>query len=157
MMETSGMAKSALRDLVGGGLVIVFGILLLVWLIPGYVEEDPDLRLPVATMPKVVAVLLIGFGLIQAILGYRKLGLELDGEKFPNQREVVTIAGLLLFISVATAAMAYLPYLVVGPALIAFLAWTYSPAGPIRILKTAVVGSVTIYLIIRYLFERLLP
>ena len=152
-----GMAKSALRDLVGGGLVFVFGILLLVWLIPGYVEEDPDLRLPVATMPKVVAVLLICFGLVQAILGCRKMGLKLDSEKFPNQREVATIAGLLLFISVATAALSFIPYLVIGPILIAFLAWAYSPAGPVKIIKIAVIGSGAIYLIIRYLFERLLP
>jgi hypothetical protein len=151
------MTPNAKRDLVGGGLAVALGALLLIWLIPSFVEEDADLQLAVSFMPKLVAWLLIALGLLQLAGVATDRRFQRSDEEFPDRRELSVIFSLIAVFSVATFAMTFLPYLVVAPVFVAVLVWAYAPTRALSCLAIALLGPGFVYFVVRYVLERLLP
>ena len=144
-------------DIIGGVLIATLGVLLLVWLIPNYVEEDEDLRLPVSVAPTVVAIALLTAGCFLAIVAWLKKD---EGESaatlFP-QRELLGISYVVGTVALSTFAMQYVPFVVVMPVTLLMLMIYYGAFTPVRFLLTATIGPGLVYLVVYQLFERVLP
>ena len=143
------------RNFVGGVLFAALGLLMLLWAIPYHVEPDPDLRLPVATMPKVVAVL---FMLLGGLLAFKAVvgTVSVKPEKPSSEPNAARMLGVFGLIAAATMAMIWLPYLVVMPVLAVALALVFGSRRLTRIVPVAF-APVLIFLFVRYGFERFLP
>lgn len=150
------MARRDYRDLWGGVLFAALGIAMLSWAIPYHVEADPDLRLPVDTMPKMVAILLVLLGAllaVRAILGGAPQELcETSSEDAGPFR----MMGVFALTAAATLAMTWLPYLVLMPILAIGLALFFRSRNLVQLVPVAI-APVLIFLFVRYGFERLLP
>ena len=143
------------NDLVGGLLAAGFGLAMLVWLVPNYVEEDADLRLPVSTMPTLVAWLLVGLGTLQAIISQTTNSAlhETDAPSSEGRKFV----GLIGLMGLASVALIWLPYLVVAPVLLGCFAWAFGQFRPVLFLGLVTLAPLSIYLIVTFGFDRVLP
>ena len=84
-------------DLIGGVLSTVLGVCLLLWLIPVWVEPDPDLRLPVSLVPQIVATGFVLCGMALCVAALRRYGLHekgLGGKAQSQWRRLVTAGRL---------------------------------------------------------------
>ena len=150
------MAPRDTRDLWGGVLFAALGLAMLSWAIPYHVDADPDLRLPVDTMPKVVAILLV---LLGTLLAGRAILVALPQEPSKKTSEdagPARMMGVFAMAAAATLAMTWLPYLVVMPILAIGLALFFGSRNLVRLVPVAI-APVLIFLFVRYGFERLLP
>lgn len=155
------MRPDTKRDLVGGLLAAAFGGMLLVWGIPLHVQEDMDLRLPVSTMPKIVAVLFVLVGLVQVIRALRVSRLA----RVPDEPATVGLAGEPLarvasvfgMMAAAALAMRWLPFLAVMPPLMFGLALFYGGGGLLRPIFVAALAPTAVYVVVRHGFAMLLP
>lgn len=146
------------HDVFGGGLAVVLGLALLLWLIPYHVSEDPGLHLPVSILPRITAWLLIGLGALQMAGGALRLSASAGRDELlldPSEGKVVLL--VLVMLALAVAGMSWTSYLVAAPLLVAVLAWIHTPSAPLRILLTALLGPGVIYVAVRFIFERMLP
>lgn len=142
------MSERAVNRLSGLG-VAVFGLLLMVWLIPVHVEEASYGWLRPQTLPQICAVALIGLGLW---LAARPGGtVEIDGA------EAALCALVAVLSACALWAMGRFGFLVTAPAYAALLVaiigerrWYWALAG--------IFGApAIIWLVVRVLLERPLP
>lgn len=159
---------SVRSDIIGGAFSAILGILLLVWLIPVWVEPDPDLRLPVSLMPQIVAW---GFVLCGVALVLRTL---LSKDK-PAQKETINnpapvhlvsafdrgeVRGLLLMIVLlllSTMAFQHFHFLLVAPLIVAMSMWMYSTVRLWSVLLTASICPFAIWLLATQLLGRVVP
>lgn len=137
-------------------LFAVLGLSMLSWAIPYHVEADPDLRLPVDTMPKVVAILLVLLGVFLAVRAIFGAAPQEPCETSSEDAGLARMMGFFALTAAATLAMTWLPYLAVMPVLAVALALFFGSRNLVRLVPVAI-APVLIFLFVRYGFERLLP
>ena len=150
--------SNARPDLVGGTLSLILGLCLLFWLIPHWVEPDPDLRLPVSLVPQVVAIgfVLCGAALLaRAVFGsHQKTEIKIGGFDTGEFRGLVLMISIMLC---ATIGFQFLHFLVVAPLIVAVSMWIFGPVRPVRLVLTSSVGPVLIWILGTQVLGRVLP
>lgn len=149
--------SEANQQIIGGALALAMGLALWFWLIPTWVEPDPDLRLPVSLVPQVIA---IGFGLCgvtalaNGVLAQQAKGPAADGFEPAEFRGFVAMIAMLL---AATVGFQFLHFLVVAPVFVAASMWMYGPLKPISLGLTSVMGPLVIWFLGTDVLGRVLP
>lgn len=146
------------QHIIGGAISLVLGLVLLVWLIPVWVEPDPDLRLPVSLVPQVVAIGLALCGgalLIQGVL--RKSTTEIAAPSGFAEGEFRGALGMLAVLLGATIGFQLLHFLIVAPVLVAVSMWIFGPVRPLSLILTSLVGPTLIWVLGTHVLGRVLP
>lgn len=146
------------QDAIGGALSLGLGLCLLFWLIPHWVEPDPDLRLPVSLVPQVVAVgfVLCGAGLIGRYFLTRNHATASASDGFA-QGELRGLIFMIVLLVAATFGFAQWHFLIVAPVIVAVSMWLFGPLRPISLVLTSVLGPSLIWLIGTQVLGRVLP
>lgn len=146
------------QQLLGGALSLGLGLCLLLWLIPNWVEPDPDLRLPAKLVPQVVAIGLLLCGAAMLIRAFRRQATTPDqvGAGFDDGE----FRGFLVMLSVllaATIGFQLFHFLVVAPLLVAVAMWLFSPIRPVTLVLTSALGPLAIWFLATHVLGRVLP
>lgn len=139
---------------VGGALSLGLGLALWLWLIPGWVEPDPDLRLPVDLVPRIIAIGFILCGIATLVTGLLAKAGTTDGF---NPSEFRGFVLMLLLLLGATIGFQYLHFLIVAPVLVALAMWMFGPVRPVSLILTSALGPLAIWVIGTELLGRVLP
>lgn len=146
------------QDTIGGSLSLMLGVALLFWLIPDWVEPDPDLRLPVSFVPEVLA---IGFIVSGAVMLVRSLILRsASGEATVpgfSDGEIRSLIAMIAILLGATLAYHYVHFLIVSPAMVAVSMWVFGPLRPVSLLLTATAGPTLVWILGTQVLGRVLP
>ena len=146
------------QDALGGALGLASGICLLLWLIPGWVEPDEDLRLPVSLMPQIVAVGFVLCGtamLVKGTLAPRSNSGQATGGFAQGELRGLTL--MILVLLVATFGFQKLHFLVVAPAIVAVSMWMFGPVRPVGLVLTSAIGPILIWALSTHVLGRVLP
>ena len=145
-------------DIVVGALSLIFGLVLLFWLIPHYVEPDPDLRLPVGLVPQVVAIgfMLCGFALLVKRIALLRRQIESEDSGF-DQGELRGLVLMIVIMLSATIGFQYLHFLIVAPFIVAVSMWIFGPIRPVSLVLTSTIGPITIWILGTVVLGRVLP
>lgn len=144
-------------DVIGGLLAITLGGILQTVLIPRYVDEDLDLRLPVSAMPSLVSLLLIFFGSLMIVSGLVKLRQPSAKRKFAFDGDVGMSMVVFAILACGVAALHVLPYLVVTPIMVLALGCLFGRLSFYRVLLIGAGAPVTLYFLAWFGLERVLP
>ncbi|MEM1049692.1 MAG: tripartite tricarboxylate transporter TctB family protein [Pseudomonadota bacterium] len=146
------------QDTIAGALSLGLGLCLLLWLIPHWVEPDPDLRLPVSLVPQVVALGFIVCGTIMLAKGIHagRQNEQPEGGGF-DQGELRGLAVMMVILIVGTLGFEVLHFLVVAPAIVAVSMWVFGPVRPVSLSLTAAIGPVVIWVLATQVLGRVLP
>ena len=145
-------------DAIGGALSLALGLCLLLWLIPHWVEPDPDLRLPVGLVPQVVAAMFVLCG--AAMLARAALARRGRGADGPPGFDDGELRGLLVMTAVllcSTAGFQFLHFMVAAPALVAVSMWVFGPLRPVSLVVTAAAGPAAVWVVFTHMLGRVLP
>ncbi len=146
------------QDALGGALGLAFGMCLLFWLIPGWVEPDEDLRLPVSLMPQIVAVGFVLCGTAMLIRGTLAPRSKSDPATVGfAQGEFRGLTLMILVLLVATVGFQTLHFLVVAPAIVAVSMWMFGPIRPVGLVLTSAIGPILIWVLSTHVLGRVLP
>ena len=145
------------QHLLGGALSLCLGLVLLVWLIPNWVEPDPDLRLPVSLVPQIIAIgfVLCGLATLAQVL-YSKQVTRTAGSGF-DDGEFSGFIAMILVLLAATVGFQFLPFLIVAPLLVAVAMWMFGPLHLVSLVLTSVLGPLAIWFIGTDILGRVLP
>ena len=141
------------HQIVGGALSLGLGLALWLWLIPNWVEPDPDLRLPVDLVPRILAIGFVLCGLATIASGF--LAKEKVEGIAPHERRGFVL--MLILLVGATVGFQLLHFLVVAPVLVALAMWMFGPVRPISLVLTSALGPLVIWFIGTELLGRVLP
>lgn len=158
------MTKSR-PDTIGGALCVALSIILWFWLIPVWVEPDPDLRLPVSLLPGIVAVgfLLCGVGLLikSAIAAgpqkHRQTQTTTQTSVGFEAGELRGLLSMLVLLLAATVAFQFFHFLIVAPLLVAIMMWMFGPVRPVSLILTSSIGPILIWWLATHVLGRVLP
>lgn len=149
--------SEAKQQMIGGALALGLGLALWFWLIPTWVEPDPDLRLPVSVVPQVIA---IGF----VLCGFAALAIGIWGNRDNaatgaafNPGEFRGFVGMLVLLLAATVGFQFLHFLIVAPALTAISMWIFGPIRPVSLILTSALGPLAIWFLGTDVLGRVLP
>lgn len=149
---------SSMQDSVGGAISLALGLALLFWLIPGFVESDPDLRLPVNLLPRIVAFGFVACGLLMVLRGGFALrrggGVETGGFE---AGEFGKFCLMILLLLGSTMAFSLVHFLVVAPILVGVGMWIFAPIRPVSFLLTVTLGPAIIWVLSTQVLGRVLP
>ena len=141
----------------GGILSVALGVTLLVWLIPTWVEPDPDLRLPVSLVPQIVAIGFIACGVASLVVSLVSKPLENTPSAGFDTEEGRGFFLILLLLIVATVGFQVLHFLVVAPAMVAISMWMFGPVRPVSLVLTSALGPLVIWFVGTEVLGRVLP
>ncbi len=146
------------QQTIGGVLSLGLGLALWLWLIPFWVEPDPDLRLPVNLVPKLIAIGFVLCGIATLIQGLVARPAEPGSADvtFPSsERRGFNVMILVLLAS--TVGFQHLHFLVVAPVLVAVSMWIYGKIRPVSLVLTSALGPLAIWYIGTEVLGRVLP
>ena len=145
-------------DLLFGFLFALFGIALWFWIIPITVQEDDLLRLPVDTVPRIVAAALIGCGCLAFCKGLVGRGYDPnDSGAAVSRRDWIMSSAIFSVLLISTIAMHFVPFLIVAPVLVLALTVLFGPLKPVQAVLSATLGPGAIYLFLYVVLSRSLP
>lgn len=143
---------------IGGALAFCLGLALWFWLIPNWVEPDPDLRLPVNLVPKLIAIGFVLCGIAGLAQGLWPSGAKPGDEVATFQASERRGFVLMIFVLLAaTVGFQVLHFLMVAPALVAVSMWIYGTLRPVSLVVTSALGPVLIWYIGTEVLGRVLP
>ncbi len=146
----------ARQNAIGGALSLALGLVLLIWLIPNWVEPDADLRLPVSLVPQVVAIGLVLCGI--AVLVQSLVAQQADAPDTGfDQGEFRGLTVMVLLLFTATAGFQLFHFLIVAPVLVAVSMWIYRPIRPVSLVLTSALGPALIWVLGTQVLGRVLP
>lgn len=143
-------------DLSAGLVLVLFGVVMMVWVIPAQTQHVREISLQPSFYPNLAAGALVFFAVLLVIQAIARR--DRGGEEAPlllrNWVSLVLVAGIMF---AALAAFDYLGFLVGGIALVLVL-MLYMGARSIPLLASVSIGTpVAIWLFFEVLLERPLP
>lgn len=149
-------------------LSIVLGLFLLTWLIPGWVEPDPDLRLPVSLVPQIVAIGFVLCGAALLFIHFMTARHSAENNSTAVQQEVPADTGfgagefrglvlMILLLIIATMAFQLLHFMIVAPIMVALSMWMFGPVRLLSVLLTATIGPASVWILATQVLGRVLP
>lgn len=144
----------------GGALASALGLAMLVWLIPVWVDPDPDLRLPADLVPRLVAIgfLLCGSTLLlRGVLHQTPSPTAADAEPSFDPREARGLGIMIALLVTATLGFQVLHFMLVAPVLVAVTMWMFGPVRPVSLVLTACLGPGMIWVVVTHVLGRVLP
>ena len=132
-----------------GAVVVVFGLILLFWIIPRHTEAADYGWLRPATLPNVIAVIIIIAGIIHVLFPEGTVEFDLQPALRAGLFFVISLAGLFI--------MRHLGFLIAAPALITVLMLMVRKRRPLWLIAGVVMIPLGIWSSIELLLKRPLP
>lgn len=126
-----------------------FGLLLLVWFVPGQTEIVDYGWVRPQTLPNVLAVALIGLGLLQAVVD--------RGDAALDPRLALQAAAYLGFVALAVWLMGRYGFVWVAPAMVAAVMLALGERRPLWLAVGALALPGLVWLVVVVLLDRTLP
>lgn len=149
-------------DLISSATVTAFGLFLLLYIIPGYVQKHAEggYGLGARVMPDAMAILVVALGamLFVARLVQPKVVDEVEGSEPPfTPANAVFLLRASLFLAAVTALFTWVGFLVAGPVTIGGFMVAMGERRPIPIVLTSIIAALAIWLFFWKLLEFPLP
>ncbi|MEJ2729564.1 MAG: tripartite tricarboxylate transporter TctB family protein [Deltaproteobacteria bacterium] len=132
-----------------GVVVVVFGLILLVWIIPWHTEAADYGWLRPATLPNVTAIIIVISGIIHVLFPAGSAEFDLQSALRAGLFFVISLAGLFI--------MRHLGFLIAAPLLIMILMLMVGERRPLWLVAGAVMVPLGIWSSIELLLKRPLP
>jgi hypothetical protein len=145
-------------ELIAGIIVLVFGLVLIFWIIPDQSERVSDVSIQPAVYPLIAAWAMVGFSAV--LIAGRLTLLTSQGESRPGPFDAAAWLHLVFMLAILLAALlafAYLGFIVGGIALVAALMLYMGARNPVVLVGIAVGIPLVIWAFFELLLERSLP